>query len=142
MYVRQHKRKKNGKEHTYWSLVESYRTAKGSRNRTVAYLGEIEESARKGWVNFSRAIDGNPLLEHTLPLFLRDDDEAKQEPVAFTVEVKSAMSKSINPSISVIFGSPRCSGDRWYSISRLSSPFRMETRRSISHIHSPSMLSS
>ena len=88
MFVRRHKRKKNGKEHTYWSLVESYRTAKGPRNRIVAYLGEIEESAHKDWVNFSRAIDGKQLPEHTLPLFPAGDEKDEQEPIPSTVQVK------------------------------------------------------
>ena len=33
--------RKDGKTHTYWMLVESVRTPKGPRHRTVAYLGEL-----------------------------------------------------------------------------------------------------
>ena len=33
--------RKGGKKHTYWALVESYRTPRGSRHRVVAYLGEL-----------------------------------------------------------------------------------------------------
>ena len=29
----------------YWALVESYRTARGSRQRIVAYLGDLGEAA-------------------------------------------------------------------------------------------------
>jgi hypothetical protein len=36
MFLRRFQRRKNGKPHTYWALVESYRTAKGSRQRVVA----------------------------------------------------------------------------------------------------------
>jgi hypothetical protein len=39
-------RKKNGKRHGYWALVESYRTARGPRQRVVAHLGEVDEHGR------------------------------------------------------------------------------------------------
>jgi transposase len=46
MFIRPCYRRKNGKRHAYWSLVESYRTAKGPRQRVVAYIGQIEEKKR------------------------------------------------------------------------------------------------
>ena len=46
MYVRRCYRKKNGKRHGYWALVESYRTARGPRQRVVAYLGDVDEHGR------------------------------------------------------------------------------------------------
>ena len=42
MYVRRCYRKKNGKRHGYWALVESYRTARG----VATYLGEVDEHGR------------------------------------------------------------------------------------------------
>ena len=48
MYVRPCYRRKNGKRHAYWALVESYRTAKGPRQRVVSYLGELDEEGRLG----------------------------------------------------------------------------------------------
>lgn len=48
MYVRRCYRAKNGKRHAYWALVESYRTARGPRQRVVAYLGELDEHGRMG----------------------------------------------------------------------------------------------
>jgi len=48
MYVRRCYRTKNGKRHAYWALVESYRTARGPRQRVVAYLGELDEGGRIG----------------------------------------------------------------------------------------------
>ena len=48
MFIRPCYRSKNGKRHAYWSLVESYRTARGSRQRTIAYLGQLEERKRRG----------------------------------------------------------------------------------------------
>jgi len=48
MFIRPCYRRKNGKRHAYWALVESYRSARGPRQRTVAYLGQIAEAARLG----------------------------------------------------------------------------------------------
>jgi transposase len=49
MFLRRCERAKNGKKHVYWALVESIRTAKGSRQRVVAYLGELKAGQRNGW---------------------------------------------------------------------------------------------
>ena len=48
MYLRRCFRVKNGKRHAYWALVESYRTAKGPRQRTIACLGDMSEAQRLG----------------------------------------------------------------------------------------------
>ena len=48
MFIRPCVRRKNGKRHAYWALVESYRTDRGPRQRVVAYLGEIDEALRRG----------------------------------------------------------------------------------------------
>ncbi len=48
MFLKRLQRRKNGKGHTYWALVESIRTAKGSRHRVVAYLGELKKSEKNG----------------------------------------------------------------------------------------------
>jgi len=57
MFLRRCKRKKNGKQHTYWALVESYRTARGSRQRIVAYIGELKDDEQNGWVQLGRRLD-------------------------------------------------------------------------------------
>jgi transposase len=48
VYLRRCYRKKDGKRHGYWALVESRRTARGPRQHVVAYLGGLEEAARVG----------------------------------------------------------------------------------------------
>ena len=48
MFVRPCYRRKNGKRHAYWALVESYRTERGPRQRVVAYLGDMDEDGRLG----------------------------------------------------------------------------------------------
>jgi transposase len=50
MFLRKHRRKKNGKEHRYWSVVESRRLANGkSAQRQMLYLGEINDSQEAAW---------------------------------------------------------------------------------------------
>ena len=48
MYLRRCYREKEGKRHAYWALVESYRTARGPRQRVVAWLGAMDEAGRMG----------------------------------------------------------------------------------------------
>ena len=50
MFLRSHQRTKDGKDHTYWSLVETVRTADGPRQKTLCYLGELNSSAQARWV--------------------------------------------------------------------------------------------
>lgn len=58
MFLRHYERRKNGKPHTYWALVESYRTTKGSRQRVVAYLGELATEEQDGWSKLGSHLDG------------------------------------------------------------------------------------
>ncbi len=48
MYIRKITRKKDGKTHAYWALVQSRRTARGPRQHVVAYLGEMDAAGRIG----------------------------------------------------------------------------------------------
>lgn len=48
MYLRRCYRRKDGKRHAYWALVQSYRTARGPRQRVVAWLGAMDERGRLG----------------------------------------------------------------------------------------------
>jgi len=48
MFLRPCYRRKNGKRHAYWALMESYRTERGPRQRLVAYLGQLDERGRLG----------------------------------------------------------------------------------------------
>src|SRR6202162_762867 len=49
MFLRPNRRSKDGKEHIYWSLVETVRTVNGPRQRTLCYLGELNNSAQARW---------------------------------------------------------------------------------------------
>ena len=48
MYLRRCYRDKDGKRHAYWALVESYRTARGPRQRVGARLGANDQQGRMG----------------------------------------------------------------------------------------------
>jgi len=50
MYLHRTQRTKNGKDHEYWSLVESRRLADGRVvQRHVLYLGEISDAQERAW---------------------------------------------------------------------------------------------
>ena len=50
MFLRPNHRNKDGKDHTYWSLVETVRTPDGPRQRALCYLGELNSSAEARWL--------------------------------------------------------------------------------------------
>src|ERR1700682_695235 len=50
MFLCPHSSNKDGKNHTYWSLVETVRTADGPRQKTLCYLGELNSSAEARWL--------------------------------------------------------------------------------------------
>ena len=63
MFIRPCYRKKNGKRHAYWALMESYRTERGPRQRVVAYLGRLDEADRLG---VKQAAEGTADSQQTL----------------------------------------------------------------------------
>src|SRR6202165_4544595 len=50
MFLRPNRRSKDGKDHNYWSLVETVRTPNGPRQRTLCYLGELNSSTQARWL--------------------------------------------------------------------------------------------
>jgi hypothetical protein len=82
MFLKRCVRRKNGKEHSYWALVESYRTARGSRQRVVAYLGELRRGEQSGWAQLGRQLSGKRRPQPSLfdpPRY--DDPIDAEEPV-------------------------------------------------------------
>jgi transposase len=50
MFLRGTKRKKDGKEHRYWSVVENIRQPSGPvHQKTLLYLGELNDSQQASW---------------------------------------------------------------------------------------------
>jgi hypothetical protein len=79
MFLKRLERRKDGKRHTYWALVESVRTAGTSRHRVVAYLGALGPREQSGWAHLARRLDGKdrpqPSLFDPPPLDEPSDDE-------------------------------------------------------------------
>ncbi len=61
VFLKPHRREKNGVVYEYWTLEESVRTAKGPRHRRVATLGKLpglDEKTRVGWEHIAEVLDG------------------------------------------------------------------------------------
>ena len=70
MYLRFARRRKDGKEHRYWSIVESRRCAGGRVvQRPVLYLGEINDSQHATWCRLIEAFDEGSARYRQLALF-------------------------------------------------------------------------
>jgi len=78
MFLRPHQRSKDGNDHTYWSLVETVRTASGPRQRTLCYLGELNGSAQARWLKsvevFNEQGDAQQLKLFPSHIEVPDDD--------------------------------------------------------------------
>ena len=70
MFLRCTKRKKAGKEHSYWSLVENKRVGGGRVvQRHVLYLGEINDSQREAWRKSIEIFEEGATRPTTVALF-------------------------------------------------------------------------
>jgi transposase len=72
MYLKCHKRFKDGKEHRYWSIVESVRTRRGVMKRQLLYLGEINDSQRVQWCTALEVLDESNNTVKQMSLFPAD----------------------------------------------------------------------
>ena len=73
MHLKCHRRFKDGKEHRYWSIVESRRCS-GRRivQRHVLYLGEINDSQKETWLKCIEVFDASSQQQVRLALFPAD----------------------------------------------------------------------
>ena len=73
MYLKCHTRRKDGKEHRYWSLMEKRRVAGGRLlDRPLLYLGQINDAQQAAWTRSIAAFDSVTQLAQTLALFPAD----------------------------------------------------------------------
>jgi transposase len=73
MFLRQNKRRKNGKTHRYFSVVENRRTGVGgTTQRQVLYLGEINDSQQQAWRQTLEVFDEDRQQYCELSLFPDD----------------------------------------------------------------------
>src|SRR5271163_4291930 len=73
MFLRRIERRKNGKTHLYWSVVENKRLHGGGVvQRHVLYLGEINSSQAEVWRKAIEVFDADAGSSRTLALFPED----------------------------------------------------------------------
>jgi transposase len=84
MFLRSHRREKDGKDHTYWSLVETVRTPDGPRQKTLCYLGELNSSAQARWLKTVEVFNEQGQTEQ-LKLFPSDVEPPADDPAVARV---------------------------------------------------------
>ena len=73
MYLKCYLRRKDGKEHRYWSILEKRRCAGGRTvDRQVLYLGEINDSQRQAWEQCVEVFDADQGRQTRLALYPED----------------------------------------------------------------------
>jgi len=89
MFLRSTRRKKDGKVHRYFSVVENRRLAAGrTAQRTVLYLGEINDKQEEAWRKSLTVFDQDRSEYTTLSLF--PDDHGIPTGVSNGVQVRLA----------------------------------------------------
>ena len=87
MFLRCHGRKKDGKEHRYFSIEESRRLQSGKVvQRRVLYLGEINDSQEAAWRKSLEVFDERQQRTATLSLF--PEDRPTPADAVNTIQVK------------------------------------------------------
>lgn len=108
MFLRSYQRRKNGKQHRYFSIVENRRIAgrgpdgKRIAQRTVLYLGEINDSQQAAWRKTLDVFDGTGEQPRQLALF--PDDRPIPPDAVNALQVRLAEMRLLRP---------RSFGDCW-----------------------------
>jgi len=79
-FLQCHHRRKNGKDHCYWSIAEKVRTHHGWVQRHLMYLGEINDSQKASWTKMVEVFD--PTRQQTQELALYPAHRAVPEHAA------------------------------------------------------------
>src|SRR3970040_237793 len=75
MFLRGTNRRKDGKDHRYFSVVENRRLSSGKTvQRTVVYLGEINDTQQTAWLKTLDVFDEQEQRSRALSLFPDDRD--------------------------------------------------------------------
>ena len=73
MFLRSTNRRKDGKDHRYFSVVENRRLSSGkTTQRTVLYLGEVNDQQETAWRTTLEVFDEDQQRRRTLNLFPDD----------------------------------------------------------------------
>jgi hypothetical protein len=89
MFLRKLHVHKDGQEYGYWSLVETVRTADGPRQRTICYLGELNDSTHARWQKTVEVF--NEHGESTQLKLFPSEAEASDDPNVARVLVKKVL---------------------------------------------------
>jgi transposase len=101
MFLRSHKRWKNGKAHRYFSIVENRRivgrgpNGKRIAQRTVLYLGEINDSQQAAWRKTLDVFDGTGERPRQLALF--PDDRPIPPDAVNALQIRLSEMKLLRP---------------------------------------------
>ena len=89
MFLRSTTRKKDGKRHRYFSIVENRRLSTGeTAQRTVLYLGEINDKQEASWRKSLSVFDQDQQQYTTMSLF--PDDRIMPSDVRNGIQVRLA----------------------------------------------------
>jgi len=89
VFLRCTTRKKHGKEHRYWTLVENRRVAGGRVvQRQVLYLGEINDRQRETWRKSIEVFEEGRSIPRTVALFSEDQTEPVDDEQVIQVRLK------------------------------------------------------
>jgi hypothetical protein len=107
MYLRESKRRKDGKEHRYFTVVESVRLpgAKHPVQRPLLYLGELNDSQQAAWSKALLVCDAT--TQQTQPLRLFPDDRTPPPDPIPAVQVRWQ---------EYVLRRPRAYGDCWLAL--------------------------
>jgi transposase len=95
MYLKCHKRLKDGKEHRYWSVVESVRTRRGVMKRQVLYLGELNDSQKVQWCSALDVLDESTDCVKQMSLF--PDDRTPPPDVSNPIQIRLSQMTLCHP---------------------------------------------
>jgi hypothetical protein len=103
MFLRYNTRNKDGKQHRYWSIVENRRLRSGqSTQRSVLYLGEINDTQQAAWRKSLDAFNETTGLTEQICLFPEDRD--------IPADVLNGLQVKLSE---LTLHHPRCFGDCW-----------------------------
>ena len=122
MFLRPNHRGKDGKDHTYWSLVETVRTPDGPRQKTLCYLGELNGSAQARWLTTVEVFNEQGEAQQ-LKLF-----PSHVAPPADDPQVARVLLNKVRLERTRQFGSCFLGLDLWKRLAEVAAPHRIEWR--------------
>jgi transposase len=112
MFLRSTNRKKDGKDHRYFSVVENRRLSSGkTAQRTVLYLGEINDQQEGAWRKSLEIFDEERQSSRTLSLFPEDREIPADAVDSLQVKLSGLQLRRARP-----FGNCWLACDLWHQL--------------------------